>query len=361
MARRAVLVLLVVAVGWGAWTGFKVWRAWDTVERVAFDPGETRDILAADAAATSTTSSSTTTTNPDGQSDEPTTTTTTEPPRTLDRGVLNTFLVIGTDQRTGGGASVRADVILLVVLPPNTDEVVMVSIPRDLYVNNPCVNRKTKINANLNGCGSSVSGPELMAVAVEDYTGIPVDHFLLFDFEGFKDVIDTVGGVEICVGEYPVRDTNPGLNGFEMPAGCSTADGESALGWVRSRKTQQYVDGRWVRMSGVTDLTRNVRQQDLLVTALETLKGVRDANELASLVEDVTGAFTIDEGLGLGEAVGIMWDARTIDLDDIFRPVLEVRFSVTDAGESILVPVGSFEENVRAGYPNADSIYGPQE
>jgi hypothetical protein len=143
-----------------------------------------------------------------------------------------------------------------------------------------------------------------------------------------------------------------------MPAGCSNADGRLALGWVRSRKTEILDGGVWRRMPGVSDLTRNERQQDLLITALETLKGVRDVNELASLVEDVTGAFTIDDDLGLREVIGTMWDVRSIDFADIYRPVLDVRFSVTEGGESILVPIGSFESNVRAGYPNADLVFG---
>lgn len=348
IVRRAGLVLLVALIGWGGWTAFKVWRAWDTVPRVAFDTDGARSILAAQAG-----TSSTTTTTLGTQE----TTTTTEPPPTIDRGVLNTFLVIGTDERSTR-TSLRADVILLVILPPDSDDVVMVSIPRDLYVNNPCLGRKTKINANLNGCGDAVSGPELMAIAVEDLTGIPVDHFALFDFDGFVEIIDTVGGVEVCVGDHPVRDTNPGLRAFELPAGCSLADGASALGWVRSRKTQILVDGTWRSMPGVTDLTRNERQQDLLVNALDTLKGVRDINELASLVEDVTGTFTIDEGLGIADAIGMVWDLRSVSVDDIHRPVLDVRFSQTEDGESILVLVASFETNLRAGYDDADLIYG---
>lgn len=352
---RAFAVLLLVILGWAGWTGFKVWRAWDDIERVTVDQDQARDILAFGSTTTVPDTPSTTTGDP-GSS----TTTTEAPEPTLDRAVLNTFLVIGTDEKQGSGASERADVILLVMFPPDTEDAVMVSIPRDLYIANPCTGTKTKINANLNGCGNSVSGLELLAVAVEDYTGIPIDHFALFDFAGFVEIVDTVGGVEICVGDNPVRDTNPGLEGFQMPAGCSVADGLTALGWVRSRRTQHYVDGRWVRMPGVTDLTRNERQQELLITALGKLKAVRDVNELASLAEDVAGAFTIDDGLGLRKAIGIAWDARSISLDRIYRPALDVSFSATEDGESILVPTESFEESVRRDYPRADLIFGSE-
>jgi LCP family protein required for cell wall assembly len=351
--RRAGLVGLIVVVGWAGWTGFKVWRAWDNVDRVPFNVEGAREILAAGAG-------STTTTNPADSGTEnstPTTTIITDPPPTLDRGVLNTFLVIGTDQRDGLGTSIRADVILLIMLPPSTNDAIMLSIPRDLYVTNPCLNRKTKINANLNGCGDEISGPELMAIAVEDFTGVPVDHFAVFNFAGFEQIIDTVGGVEICVGDYPIRDLNEGLYDFSMPAGCSVANGRLALSWVRSRHTQQLIDGRWRTIPGVSDLTRNERQQDLLLIALEKLKGVTDFNALSSLVERVADAFAIDDTLGLRDAIGILWDARSIDSDFIYRPVLDVRFSETEDGESILVAVRSFQAILSETYPNAGLWY----
>jgi LCP family protein required for cell wall assembly len=359
MARRAGLVLLIVIAGWGGWTAFKVWQAWESVPRVAFDTERARSILAADAdpVAGEAPAATTTTTMAEPKGFEGRTFDSI-PSQTIDRGVLNTFLVIGTDERTSA-ESLRADVILLVILPPDTDDVVMLSLPRDLYVDNPCLGIKTKINANLNGCGDEVSGPELMAIAIEDYTGIPIDHFVVFDFDGFVEVVDTVGGIQICVGDHAVRDTNPGLKDFEMPAGCSVADGATALGWVRSRKTQILVDGAWQRMPGVTDLTRNERQQNLLIGALERLKVIRDVNQLAAVVERLSGAFTIDEGLGLRDAIGIAWDLRSISSADIHRPSLDVSFSTNDAGESILILVGGFEANLRAGYSNADLIYGP--
>jgi len=249
-------------------------------------------------------------------------------------------------------------VILLVMLPADSGDAVMVSIPRDLFVNNPCYNRNTKINENLWGCPSAgVSGQEQLAVAIEDFTGIPIDHFASFTFDGFEQIIDRVGGVEICVGDYPIRDLNEDFDNFQMPAGCSMANGEQALAWVRSRRTQQLTESGWRTMPGVNDLTRNERQQEMLLIALDTLKEVRSLPELQGLVEDVSDAFTIDEALGLGEAIALLWEVRTISSDDIYRASLDVRFSFSEADGAILLLKVPFQDTVIAAYPRAFEFF----
>ena len=145
------------------------------------------------------------------------------------------FLLIGTDDAAG-----IADVIILAVLPADGSEPFMVSVPRDLYIPNRCTNDYTRINATLHGCGE-VNGPTALSLAVEDFTGISVNHFALFDFAGFADIIDGVGGVEICV-EYERTDWRADLH---LAAGCTQADGATALAWVRSRQPRENVDGTW--------------------------------------------------------------------------------------------------------------------
>ena len=86
------------------------------------------------------------------------------------------------------GTSSRADVIVLLLLPADGSDPVMVSIPRDLYLPNPCTGGYTRVNATLNGCGEAATGPELLSVAVEDFTGVQIDHFAVFDFEGFQAI-----------------------------------------------------------------------------------------------------------------------------------------------------------------------------
>ena len=362
---RGSLVLLVAVGAWAGWSAFKVWRAWENVERIAFDPGGAREILAEpgnlaleDPGASPTDDTTPATAN--GGDDDPTTSGIPNDDIILPEvtplapDATQTFLVIGSDQREETGPSSRADVILMVILPAGGDDPVMVSIPRDLYIPNPCTGGKSRINANLNGCGDRVSGPDLLAIAVEDFTGVQIDHFAVFDFEGFKQIVDRVGGVEICV-EHQVRDrkTRPPL---DLPAGCAVADGEMTLSWVRSRKTQELVDGVWRPMVGVNDLTRNQHQQELLLEALRRLKDFRSITEFAGLVEDVAGAFAIDTGLSLGDAIGLTWDLRSLNPADILRPVIPVADYLAPGGAEVLIPQATFLEVLQSVWPEAGEV-----
>jgi anionic cell wall polymer biosynthesis LytR-Cps2A-Psr (LCP) family protein len=167
-------------------------------------------------------------------------------------------------------------------------------------------------------------------------------------------VIDRVGGVEICV-DYAVQDPQSGL---DLPAGCTNASGAQALAWLRSRHTRELVGGRWRVMPGVNDLARNQRQQDIVIQALVRLKGMRNISELAGLVDDLADAFVIDERLGLGDAVSLAWELRSLDVDRIVRFVIPTQGMLAPAGESVLRPLEPFEQTLRGASDDADAILG---
>jgi len=361
VGRLAVVVGIAVVVVAG-WIAFRVWRAWNDVERVAFDPGSARVALEAttraeyDPVADDDTGSQT---GPiiegdlAGEADSYA--------RAHNRSAneqAEAFLVIGSDHRSAIGESRRADVILLFIEPTGGGKPILVSIPRDLYLPNPCTGEMSRINANLNGCGDFANGPEQLAVAVEDFTGIDIDHFVVFDFDGFRAIIDRVGGVEVCV-DLAVRDLNVQPTQLQLPAGCSTVGGDMALSWVRSRKTQHLVGGEWRTIPDVSDLTRNQRQQDLIIQALGRLKKYSDISELTELAEELSDSFTIDDSLTLGQAIGITWSLRSLDLSTIVRPVLEVANFVAPDGAYVLVPTKSFEEIIVEADPTAAALFQP--
>lgn len=354
--RRAALVIaagMVVVLGW---TGYTLWNAWRNVERIPFDTESARSNL--------------TTTTIDPLAGE-----LLDSPDPIvggdvlqDAGVvdgaatrasnasLDAFLVIGSDQRASLGPSSRADVILLFLLPANNGDPILMSIPRDLYIANPCTGGKSRVNTNLNGCGDSVTGPEQLAIAVEDFTGIGVDHFVVFDFEGFKNIVNQVGGVEICV-DNPVQDLKVDPVPLDLPAGCSTVLGDQALAWMRSRHTMHYVDGRWASVPGVNDLTRNQRQQDLIMQALARLKEFGSISEFTGVVEQLSDSFAIDDGLSLRDAIRFAWDLRSLDLAAIVRPVIPVANYVDPTGAYVLIPTESFHDVLVAADPEAASLF----
>lgn len=246
----------------------------------------------------------------------------------------DTYMVVGSDI-----GDHRADVIILVMLPVDGSAPLMVSLPRDLYLPNRCTQGLTRLNANFNGCGTKLNGASLLSGAVEDFTGIEVDHFALFTMDGFKTIVDQMGGTEICV-EHPVREDTR----LDLPAGCSQVDGTMALGWVRSRKTEEFVDGRWRTMAGVSDLTRNQRQQDLILSMMSKAAGFKSPQDLTGFVQSLGGAFTLDDRLGLREAVNLAWDHRDVRPESVVRMTIPVRPYETKAGAQVLVATKPFQE-----------------
>ena len=153
-----------------------------------------------------------------------------------------------------------------------------------------------------------VGGPELLIETIQDYFGIPINHYVQVDFEGFTTIVEALDGVPVFF-PHPVRDLKSGLDVPE--AGCVTLDAENALGFVRSRAYQELVDGRW-RTDGTGDLGRVRRQQEFIVQALDRAftRGVRNPVTLNALIDGALDAVTIDD---------------TLDGDDIVRLADEFR------------------------------------
>jgi LCP family protein required for cell wall assembly len=320
--KRTASTFLVLIVVYSAWNAYSVWHSWQDLERYSFDEVALRELPAvpppADAGETLTEAAAT------AVSAAPS-----------ERGTYETFMVVGSDI-----GDFRADVIILVMLPTDGAAPIMVSLPRDLYLPNRCTQGYTRLNANFNGCGDEINGATLLAGAVEDFTGVDIDHFALFTFSGFEEIIDEVGGVEICV-DYPVRDRKADLN---LPAGCTQATGAEALAWVRSRSTLEYVNGAWRTMPDVSDLTRNERQQDIILTMLEKAAEFDSPQELAGVVRSLSNAFTLDDQLGLSDAISLAWELRGLQPDDIIRLSIPVENYETAAGAQVLVATTPFHQ-----------------
>lgn len=266
---------------------------------------------------------------------------------TVDRGIpipdedFDTFLLIGSD-----ASGTLADVIIYIMEPTNGGTPLIVSLPRDLYIESPCTDRYARINVNLNGCGSEISGPVLVAVSVQQFTGIPVDHFALVDFNGFADVIDAVGGIELCFDE-PSRDIKAFL---DVPAGCQNASGETALAWVRSRHTQVFRNGAWVSV-GASDFTRQDNQQDVLWLLAGKLASFDSVTAFTSLVSSLSDSVRIDQSFTMTELAADIWNHRNSSRNDVERINLQVDDYRTDQGAAVLVPTVSFTELLTEVYP----------
>ncbi len=153
-----------------------------------------------------------------------------------------TYLLVGSDSRegltrkeqldfgTGKGEGRRTDTIML--LHTGSGPNLLMSIPRDSLVEVPGYG-VTKINAAF-----AFGGPKLLVQTIENETGIRIDDYVEIGFGGFVNVIDAVGGVEICP---KTRMKDPQAN-LDIKKGCQEADGKVALGYARSRKTSSLGD-----------------------------------------------------------------------------------------------------------------------
>jgi LCP family protein required for cell wall assembly len=338
--RRAVVhgvVTTALLLGvFGAYTAAQLWYSWNRVETEALDTSAVIDSQNAAAAAIAE----------DDEELDATEEPPAETPRTTaPEQAYETLLLIGGDKVSGA-----ADVILYLVRPTNGADAFMVSLPRDLYVENPCTGGNGRINTQVHGCESKdINGPSLLSFTVGQFTGIEVDHFALFDFDGFEEVIDAVGGVEICL-DYPVSDWKAEL---DMPAGCTIATGEQALSWVRSRHTLQKINGSWRSVPGASDLQRNQHQQDVLIELFKELKSFDSPTQLTAQVAGLANAFVLDDTLSLTGAVGLAWGMRDIDLGSIKRLEIPVRLARSKSGQSILVATMPFDEFLRSVYADA--------
>lgn len=258
--------------------------------------------------------------------------------------MFDTILLVGSD-----ASGYLADAIVYVLLPTEGSAPIMVSIPRDLYVPNRCTRTYNRINTNLGGCKGLATGSELLALAVEDFTGIEVDHFARVSFDGFKRVVDGLGGVTICV-DYPTRDAKSHLD-IETP-GCFVADGETTLAWVRSRHTEQLIDGEWKRVAA-SDFARQGREQDVLFQLAKKLSSYSSVGSLATALDNLSYAVRMDSGWSVSEAASLAFRYRGIDKSDVIRLRIPVENYRTDSGALVLLPTATFNDVLAEAYPKA--------
>ncbi|CAL9456300.1 Polyisoprenyl-teichoic acid--peptidoglycan teichoic acid transferase TagU [Streptomyces sp. enrichment culture] len=218
-------------------------------------------------------------------------------PTALVKDALN-ILLIGSDSRAGAEnrrygrdpGTERSDTVILLHLSAGRRSATAVSIPRDLMVDvpdcrRPDGSRSAPMFAQFNAA-FEVGGSACTVRTAEKLTDIRVDHHVVVDFKGFKDMVDAVDGVEVCLNE-PIDDKDAHLH---LPAGQVTLDGEQALGYVRARKT--LGDG-----SDTGRIERQQRFLGALVNKVRSNEILLNPVKLYPVLDAATSSLTTDPEL----------------------------------------------------------------
>ncbi|MEU8702971.1 LCP family protein [Streptomyces sp. NPDC048680] len=257
------------------------------------------------------------------------------------------ILLIGSDSRAGDnrkygrddGGSQRSDTTILLHLAANRKSATAMSIPRDLMANIPTCHKSDKTSSKPQfsqfNSAFELGGTACTIRTVEKMTGIRIDHYMVVDFNGFKDMVDAVNGVEICLKE-PINDTAAHL---KLPAGRQKLDGEQALGYVRVRKS----------IGNGSDTERMDRQQQFLgalVNKVQSNGVLLNPTRLYPVLDAATKALTTDPGLDT--------------LKDLYELVRGMRNVPTDKVQFLTVPRQPYAANRNRDelvQPDADKLF----
>lgn len=198
----------------------------------------------------------------------------------------------------------RADAIMIVRVDAKKKRALLVSIPRD-----------TKVT--IAGLGTNrinrayTTGAQQLIDTIHENFDIPIHHYVEVDFAGFRQIVDSIGGVRMYV-PTPARDAKTGLD--IKKGGCQTLEGRQALAWMRSRNYSSYVQGEW-RSDQTADFGRIARQQALIRALMQQAirKGIRDPRRANRLADSTLDNLKIDSELRLSDVLELARTLRSAD------------------------------------------------
>jgi LCP family protein required for cell wall assembly len=225
---------------------------------------------------------------------------------------------LSTEERialsTGSAGGERMDTIL--VLSVSGTRAGLLALPRDLLVER-CDGSVGRING-----ATGIDGPGCLVTTVSGLTGLPIQHHLSLTFGGFRDVVDAVGGVRLCL-DAPIADRSAGI---DLPAGCQVLDGADALGFVRVRKIDN-------------DLKRIERQQQFLkALARELLDPTLLLRpwRIVMIADGLSSAMVADEELGVVDLWRLALGLRALAAGDAVTATVPADPGTTSQGASVL-------------------------
>ena len=243
------------------------------------------------------------------------------------------ILLIGNETRQGltpeeqlqygssiGHSGTLADIMMILHLDPATGSASILSVPRDLFSPMPAnsdVGSYQKMDAALN---NGANGPDNLVNAVQEDLGIPINHFIELNFNGFINSVNALGGIHVYFPD-PVFDAESLL--YIATPGCHLLNGVAALALVRARHLQYEPPGTnepdydWP-YDPESDLARIVRTHTFMKIVAETAKskGLTDPILAANFISAILGQITVDPGLK-GQMLNLVLQFRNLDVSGV--------------------------------------------
>lgn len=205
------------------------------------------------------------------------------------KGPGKNILLLGSDTRTGADAALvsgsRADTIMLMHIPADGKGVYIISIMRDTWVDIPGYGT-AKVNAALN-----YGGVSLQVATIENLVGVKIDHVAEIEFEGFKSLVNAIGGVDVQV---PFAFTS---NVWTFTPGLMHLNGSGALSFVRERYS--FADGDYQRVRNQRAFLRG------LYNTMKAKGALSNVASFQSSIESLTDYMRVDQGLNAAQIVQI--------------------------------------------------------
>ncbi|CAH0121330.1 MULTISPECIES: LCP family protein [unclassified Paenibacillus] len=181
-------------------------------------------------------------------------------------------LLLGTDAR--GNERGRSDTIIYTVVRPEAGKVLMISIPRDTYAEIVGKDKMDKINHAF-----AYGGAQMSINSVEKLVGYPVDHYATVNFEGFKELVDALGGIKLPI-EEDIVNKGAGHEKFTVKAGKPLYSGQEALYFVRYREDDH--------------INRASRNMIFLKAVMDRMTGLDQVTKIPELIESMGDNFKTD-------------------------------------------------------------------
>lgn len=229
-----------------------------------------------------------------------------------------TMLILGTDNRPEH-ESYLTDVIMVASLNPKTKSATIVSLPRDTYVELQGY-KKTKINSFYSRFkskekSSGILAEDEMKTMMSKYLDVEVDYVTILDFQGFRDVVDELNGVEVDISaNMCYTDSVDGTN-INLKKGPATLNGDDALDYVRYRKSNCEP-----KTKGSDDFERNKRQNEVLNALVDQMQSLSGVLKVGGVLEAVGDNLKTDiENAQLKNMISTYWKIPKENIE--FKPV----------------------------------------